>query len=408
MNYHFSLENLEEYYNKYFAQDVADFFEIEKDGIGSIAFLPFHKSIRLPSERYLGELRKQKETEDSYYFVSLNIVLHIIQTIARRRIIGEEELIRSMNELGLPLFSNRLETNDIIKCAYICRTKDDDILREVVFLAEPFLINLLSAHFMAKPDLDKEKISKAMSYYVPKSIEDLLKNRFHLFRGYTGLTGTNQKLFRDTFHSYYDEKFHKQFRDYFDVSDTKGYPLVLEVFRRRWNEGMPGDNVAENLMFVAIFLYYIIAEQSINQNLPEKAWDMFHRCSGWPFISSGPGGGQYLHPLYMIEYAHLNPRKSEALLLLEAIDVVFPRMDNEFYGILNGAEGNMTNADAAESFLEEVRKGHNRTNIKRYMETTKVRIIELLKLWASAEEDTLYSFIQTKGEPIMIPYPNEP
>ena len=81
-------------------------------------------------------------------------------------------------------------------------------------------------------------------------------------------------------------------------------------------------------MFATFILYFTLAQQSILE-IAKEASDDFHQYSGWPMISSGPGGGPYLHPLYMLEYAGLAPTKYEAPLLLEMAKHYFPYLRQE-------------------------------------------------------------------------------
>lgn len=108
----------------------------------------------------------------------------------------------------------------------------------------------------------------------------------------------------------------------------------------------------ENLLFASIMLYQVIAEQSILDVAP-KAINDFHKAFGWPMISSGPGGGPYLHPLKMLEYAGLSPMKYEAPLLLVYVRKMFYYLRQEMNTILNCRESVIKDKEAACRFFEQ-------------------------------------------------------
>ena len=137
---------------------------------------------------------------------------------------------------------------------------------------------------------------------------------------YQGLTGS--VLSHRDFADYFPRRFYEQFKKYFSCATDEGtYLEVLHVYdhaNKRWADEMPGQTPKENLLFASIMLYQVMAEQSILDVAPNASND-FHKAFGWAMISSGPGGGPYLHPLKMLEYAGLSPMKCEAPLLQELL-----------------------------------------------------------------------------------------
>jgi hypothetical protein len=164
---------------------------------------------------------------------------------------------------------------------------------------------------------------------------------------------------------------------------------------------MPGLSAKENLLFASIMLYQVIAEQSILDVAP-KAINDFHKAFGWPMISSGPGGGPYLHPLKMLEYAGLSPMKYEAPLLLVYVRKMFYYLRQEMNTILNCRESVIKDKEAACRFFEQC-DGHAKSRIRKYLDREEKSIQELLVKWTTSPDDCWYKMLESEGIPLMMP-----
>lgn len=220
---------------------------------------------------------------------------------------------------------------------------------------------------------------------------------------YRGLTGI--EISHRDFMDYYNHHFYPQFRRYFSCAKNKGTCLlVLHVYdqaNNRWADEMPGRDAKENLLFASIMLYMVIAEQSILEHAPAVHED-FHRCFGWPMIYSGPGAGPYLHPLKMLEYAGLSPKKYEAPLFLEVVKKVFYYLRQDMNTLLNERRSVIKDPFAGKRFFDVI-KGHKKSRIRKYLDRQEKSVQELLVKWTTSPEDCWYKMLESEGVPIMIP-----
>ena len=117
-------------------------------------------------------------------------------------------------------------------------------------------------------------------------------------------------------------------------------------------------------------------------------------------ISSGPGGGPFLHPLKMLEYAGLSPMKYEAPLLLEYVKKVFYYLRQEMNTILNHRDSVIKDKEAAVRFFEQC-DGHVRSRIRKYLDRQEKSIQDLLIKWTTSSEDCWYKMLESEGIPLM-------
>jgi hypothetical protein len=120
-------------------------------------------------------------------------------------------------------------------------------------------------------------------------------------------------------------------------------------------------------------------------------------------ISSGPGGGPYLHPLYMLEYAGLAPMKYESHLLSEMVKHYFPYFRQEINTILNGNVNSTKDIMIGKRFVEAIKNG-NGARIKKYLDKEEKSIQNLLVKWPTSSAKSLKQLLEEENIPIILEY----
>ena len=380
----YTITELKKYYEEFFPKDLDRYFEdgkLRRFG-GSFPFVRTHKEWTL--------------------FVTLTACLYSIQVCLERNW-NRDSSIQLMHDLGfnwmvfdadygyLESFFERAYIKQMIN--RMCEIEDirdvaPMVLRFIIASLEPFF-NSYDSNGFKKDFFDKEAIMEYVRHY----FFEMLRNLYRQYKPPTGLTGIafDSKIY----HSYYRQKFPGQLKQYFKtVENFDGFveiQYINDTDSKRWDDGHPGDNATENIMFSITFMYMIMAEQIflVDKNFQKK---QFHKNSKWPFISSGPSAGPYLHPLRMLEIAGLAPTKSESSLYINFVQKIFPILRQDFFEILNNKMDNITD-------------GHFKARIKKQLCREEVNIKHILEMWASSSENTLYNIIHKLGFPIMMKMP---
>lgn len=181
---------------------------------------------------------------------------------------------------------------------------------------------------------------------------------------------------------YYTKFFYDQLQFYFCQTEDMGNYIQMSRLdddsNDRLADEIPGNNIEESFLFASIFLYMIIAQQSIVKIAPE-AEEYFHRCMGWPMIRFESKEDLFQNPLEIQKTAGLSPKKYEIPLFLEFVKKTFYIFRVEMNILLKGTKCVMKDLDAGERFVKIV-KGHKGSRIKKYLDKQEHNIINDLKL----------------------------
>lgn len=423
--FNFTNEHLKDYYENRFNEDLKRFFEIEKDNnevevvtnlhvyeLHSI-FSPASLSLFFPtpyeSDSDVAKKavsRHQNNYEEEILFIALiSFIFATEQTVyIKSSDKNHKELASCMNDCGFPWIYavERMDLHDFlslfIKEVVYCK-EEVEAIRDAMKLVEPFMLDRVIPFLKTwncgvlntKCNFD-ESTGTTISKQIRVGLLYLIREYFE----HHGLTGVN--ISYKMFSKYYHEHFFNQFKSYFSCAKEKdNYLEILGVdwhYNLRETDGNPGRNVTENLMFASMMLYMVMAEQSILENVPNVIKD-YHKCSGWPMISSGPGAGPYLHPLMMLDYAGLSPMKYETQLLLEVLNKVFQCLGQEMHSLLNGRQ--IKDEESGQRFLDSIRQGRTKSQIKKYLEEEEKSIKHLLTKWISSSSQNWYQILDEEG-----------
>ncbi len=359
---------------------------------------------RVPIHRPFGRRLEEKD----FYFMALASCIYAAQTIVRSvDEVAQKDIERCFTAMRFPVFAGVntrfYELPEFLKYSGFERHIDFkegvETYREAVNLAIPVVSRKLERYFgnMGSSRYFWEKLNEFFRLGLQRLTVATSP------QGLSGITFTT-----GSFWDYYNNKFFTHLRKYFSVICQNGSECVLHMPDRQNNRlgnETPSDNPQENFLFSAILIYMIIAQQAILENAPEAEAD-FHRCTLWPQLCSGPGVGPYLHALAMLEEARLLPRKSEALLLAEAVDVVFPIMHQFFCSVINGWGKSAFRNEASRQRFQQHFKGYGRTRlrgqVKRYAEAERGKIRELIVAWATSPDSCMYTFLSNHDTPIQL------
>lgn len=395
---------LEDYYDNRFHHDLTNYFEpsMNEAGIRVVNNANWPLDIlHLPAEKQV-------------LFIALTSFMLSAEEYLMRRVssLSTNTLHQCLNDFGFPIApyaANHYGLDAMLGHYKITRElrlpQEVKYVDDAMKLVEPFMLDKLVAHFstwnngsFAHLTIDRGDISCR--------ITEGLQTIFRGLYEHQGLTGIS--LSYNDIDEYYKHHFYEQFCRYFSCATKKGtYYEVLKVYEQanlRWADELPGRNAKENLLFASILLYLVIAEQSVLAHAPEACRD-FHQGYGYPMISSGPGGGPYLHPLKMLEYAGLSPQKYETPLFLEFVKKVFCYFNQEMILIIKGRKTVMGDPEAAERFLEKTR-GNIRSRIKKYQAREEESVQDLLVKWISSPADCWYKMLHSEGIPVMMEIKN--
>jgi hypothetical protein len=320
----------------------------------------------------------------------------------------KDELKRLINEFGLPWIPAVETFIDIYSFIFEpnIATKDKAVaLRDAMLLVEPFMMDKLLSFIRTWDDGNFYKRNNIgfIGAYIGKNLSDALVKTYRKYYDFKGLIGLD--ISRSKIMNYYENDFLNHFKSYFRKAEQKdGYWKTLFVdyiSNHRYKDGNPGNNPSENLIFSGMLLYIYIVQQSILVNADHDVATAFYQCSGWPMVGTGPGGGQDLHPLMMLEYAGLLPLKSESLLFVDTVNEVFSVLRQEFNSILNG-RSSMKDNPSSEIFLEGIRQGRIKSNIKKYLDREERSIRDLIVKWGDSAKNKCFSFLKENGLTTMI------
>ena len=420
----FTQEHLEDYYENRFQDNLKHFFDIKnEDGIdvvhdinrNSYSVFPSRPAAALAAQLPIVNTTENNckiRGEEEILFVNLCLYMFEIEDKLARIAdnAGSKKLASCMKDFGLPsLFSvdiNALLNSFIGKTLrYTIYIKNEvDALIEANSLVGPFIMDKFVPFLK---EWDNASISENNifmgtfgSTVKERVIDDLhyLYRKFYVYKGLTGVDFSFKNIA-----DYYRTSFFTQLEDYFLRSlNIMNFVEIFGVDNRsntRWEDGNPGGNVSENMMFASMMIYMVMAEQSILEYAKESISD-YHRSSGWPKISSdsrhASEAGCRLHPLLMLGKAGLFPLKHEMQLFMEFVKNVFPFLRQEMHCILNGTN-QMKNEEAGQRFLEVIKKKRVKSRIKRYIEKEEKCILDLLNKWAESSCNSWDDFLQSEG-----------
>ena len=192
---------------------------------------------------------------------------------------------------------------------------------------------------------------------------------------------------------YYKERFEEQLRLYFKIGKWKGNEIIFsfdKISNLRWDDGCPGANAAENMMFSITLLSWYIDQQSVLAYSPESVVNEFIKVANRPRLYTGPGGGDCLHPLAAIEYAGLLPNKEETALYLKMFNLIRQRLQEETNHILN-----------KKTLTPSITK--SRRLIKKRIDEELHSVISVLNTWKTSQ----YESIKWLVEPLQYDFYNK-
>lgn len=431
----FTTPKLEDYYNNRFHKDLREFFNITKvDNIDVVdedamehLFTSYSNNLKdifrpaqplpmiipngkSPIEEPIVMEGSITELEAEVLFVALiSFMVSTEKAIVSRNpaSYNESEMALCMNAFGFPWIQsihridlyNFLSSVNSIKEEF-STMEEVEILRDAMSIVEPFMLDKLML-FLKTWDNGSfyernRNIVNKLSFRIENCISRELLSYYRRFYKYTGLMGLQTPSLED--YKNYKQQFYKDFKEYFRSTSTKdGYPQLLSVYydiNHRWQDGNPGSSIINNLNFTCFFLYMTIAQQSILE-YAEEAEEDFHKCTGWPLISLGPGAGPYLHPLIMLEKSGLSPLKYEAPILLEFAKQIFQYLRQDLNPILNGKEASMKDVIAGKRFLSAITGKKNL--IKKYLDEEETSVLDLLSKWQMHPDDKWRTLLEKEG-----------
>lgn len=432
---HFTLQHLDDYYNNRLHEDLNRFFKISKEdnidvvtGFKEGLYSVFHylmpvvpaashikeQGHRVLDDSNLSKREPQKENEERILFVALISFMFSAEQVIVHRFenYSESELASCMNAFGFPWLKSihRITLADFLSLDAIksefFNIEVVEMLRDAMSIVEPFMLDKLITFLKTWDNgsfyLKNTRVGLLGAYIESSISKGLLRfyrrGDIYKYKGLTGLQMSHKE------YSNYKQHFFADFKKYFSCASEKdGYLEVLYVshsFNNRYDDGNPGGSISNNFIFSCIFLYMVIVQQSIMKHAKEVEFD-FHKCTGWPMISSGPGAGPYLHPLLMLDYAGLSPLKHESLILLEYTKKFFPYLRQEINTVLNGNESAMKDVTAGKRFLDALKgHGHKKALIHRYLDDEVKVVQDLLCKWHMYPGEMWNMFLEKEGVPI--------
>ena len=398
----FDEKRLDKYYTNHFVSDLEDYFSIPND-TNEIKYVG--------KPHWPSNIFYHSPAEHQMMFIALTSYMLSAEEVLMRRIPSSPnyEFYECLNMFGFPIApisKARYGLESMLKHYEITQelwTFDEIVaLRNAMKVVEPFMNERFLHHMKTwNNGFFAEFITDDIQVKIHHVITEGLQMLYSIHYKYQGLTGA--VLNHHDFAGYYPSRFFEQFKKYFSCATDEGtYLQVLQVYdhgNKRWADEMPGRTPKENLLFASIMLYLVLAEQSILDTAPNASND-FHKAFGWPMISSGPGGGPFLHPLKMLEYAGLSPMKYEAPLFLEYVKKVFYYLRQEMNTILNRRDSVIKDKEAAVRFFEHC-DGHVRSRIRKYLDRQEKSIQDLLIKWTTSSEDCWYKMLESEGIPLM-------
>ena len=395
-------ERLNQYFANHLVSDLEDYFSIPND-TNEIKYVG--------KPHWPSNIFYHSSAEHQMMFIALTSYMLSAEEVLMRRIPSSPnyEFYECLNMFGFPIApitKARYGLEAMLRHYKITEELwcfDEMVaLRKAMEVVEPFMDERFLGHMKTwNNGFFAEFITDDIQAKIHSVITEGLKTLYSSHYAYQGLTGIS--LTHRDYADYFPRRFFEQFKKYFSCATDMGtYLQVLGVYNHannRWADEMPGQTAKENFLFASIMLYHVMAEQSILDTVPKASID-FHKAFGWPLISSGPGGGPYLHPLKMLEYAGLSPMKYEVPLFLRFVRKVFYYLRQDMNTILNRRDSVIIDKEAGRRFFEQC-DGHARSRIRKYLDRQEKSIQELLVKWITSPEGCWYKMLESEGVPIM-------
>lgn len=393
-------EKVKEYYNSYFCGDLNRYFC--KETIGGVEYIlrrnteyrsPVIRNKRIPCFVGIAEEERSDKNRipdgsltDELIFAGLLFAFYEAQSKQSWNPFQNDrkEMAEFYKALGMPLIKNvffgsqrryiRSAFEDFKQDAllyYACDTKEDyDAFREMLEDCFTFVTKLVLNHLRTWNngvyDDPREHISSPVYYFHHEMADELYSwKREYTFQ--TGLSGIN--FTSSAYVEYFNTRFLNHLHKYFHVGEwNKDYlvvPCMHATENKRLYDGKVSDDPQENFFFAVTVLMMILAGQSMSLYAEDHRVD-FHKCSGWPMLLSGPGGGDMLNAMYMLEYSGLAPSYNEMFYFLDAWHIASEYLLGIFNSFLNGTTGFMANPELGKEFYMKL-DGKKCSIIKRQM-----------------------------------------
>lgn len=417
-----NIHDMEVYFHGYFRDDLCRYFHIETSANGkqmitnickrgknyirshnilqrspapaaaALFFNPeyaatFAKETRLPN----GTL------EEEYMFIGLYSALYLTQDcLYRTRILCNgvsadidkdcERYIEEFGKLDLPWISRTHQTiyglDHFLELSGVLEEinfkKGIETTRNAVILAAQFLADkILPQHLIVPADDIIDLVHRELVGYY----------RMHIKKT-TNLTVKSSSAINVDVATYYRERYNDDLNKYFKCH---GRNIGFIDFKSlgRWEDGNPAGDTRSNMYFSSIFLYLYTVQQALYKLISDDAKMEFCQISGLPWILTGPGGGDRLHPLKAIEYGGILPSKSEVPLYVEVLKDVANFMNQEFEGIISAAPPTSIIPSKREELLN-------------YLDSEMKRFIELLLDWEHSSDVEMYKYLTGRGINLMV------
>lgn len=396
MNNNYTLESAIDYYNKYFNGDFERYFKPVRNSDGQIvvpiqltystrptlrnifsgkaaaAISHFQREQNMVSNNFENGIHQELPNgtkEDDFLFAAF-VGFHVIaQCALNSTLIFDKRLYQFVKDNAFPVFIGENgywasgSVMSILKDVrlYPYSTQEKHLFNdamEIVFpwLKERFMRDVCSWN---NGELSRENGHKvAIADQTKKEIEDslyMIKRELAESETLSGYS-VDKRFIMDYFHTQYFADMEK----YFKVNRRADYPMILTLSyhdNRRLQDGDPAGSINGNFVFSAIFLWMILVVKSLWHIGGEEIAEAFHRSCGWPWISSGPGGGFEISSMLMLKEAGIAPTAEESLLFLKTMNEVFFVMNEIFNQILNG-RGDLIEDKTANAELVRMIKGH--------------------------------------------------
>ena len=204
---------------------------------------------------------------------------------------NEKEVASCMSAFGFPWIrlATGMELSSFLsKFRYklsIHIKEEVEAIRDAMTLVVPFMSEKLIP-FLEKWDNGSlcakirffDTLSEHLNDCVRRELTVFYRSCFYVHKGLSYLSFTHRE-----FDEYYKKRFPQQLCNYFSDAKYKGnYLLILHApyyHNKRWEDGNPGGNIADNFMFATFILYMTLAQQSILEIAKEFS-DDFHQCTG--------------------------------------------------------------------------------------------------------------------------------
>ena len=397
----YSKQELKNYFNGLFRDDLHRYFCIENDenggeiisnlskrGDGYICHLNILKRNPLISSLLYLHFQEPDDNvlpdgtlEEEYMFVGLCSALYLIQFKA-----DESSLKQKINQIKLPWINlnyiygleHFLDLSGFLQD--INFKKGIEVARDSIYMAIEFLLEDIFPNCNISKNeffnfVDKELICHYYKYYK------------------TQLTVADKEEIAIDFDTYFTNFYIGDLNKYFKVERSfigKHVECILSVDYKsvgRWNDGNATGSTRGNMLFSATFIYMYVAQQELCKVVGDEIREEFNIISKWPWILMGPGGGDRLHPFKTLEYSGLLPTKDETSQYVEVVDEVFNAMNKQMMSFID-------NSDIT-PLIE-----HKQKDLHHALDSATADLKGLLQEWELAPEKQAWEYLHRKGIPI--------